>query len=223
MTEAAVKDYIRALRAERWRVLRELEHETTEERELSAELVQPIDSGERGSDLQAIEINEKLASRAAHRFVELTQALDRAEQGRLAICASCAGPIPLARLQAMPGTITCAACAERGPGAGSSRQEQEEGAPSPLPWPSGVVLPGHRVYTQAGEGIVQRIAPFGTCGECGEVEGCYDEQTDDALCTSPGCATPLTDVEELTVVQIGEETITARSQELRAVNPQPYD
>ena len=221
MSEAELSQLLRALRVERWKILRQLEQRQDEERGLSADQHDvPMDAPERGSDLASIELTEKLADRSARRFVELTRALDRAHQGRLAICASCGGPIPLGRLQALPGVITCVACAE---GAGEPAPAGREGPLPTEPSPAAVVLPGRKVYTRAGEGIVQRIAPFGTCGECGEVEGRYDELSDEVRCTRPGCELPLTDVEELAVVQLGEETITTHTEELRPVDPQPYD
>ena len=221
MSEAELNQFVRSLRAERWRILRQLEGREAEERGLSADQHdQPMDAAERGSDLASVELTEKLADRAAQRFVELTLALDRAQQGRLGVCASCAGPIPLARLEALPGTITCLGCAEK---VGEAAPVTGEATLRPEPSPSGVILPGRNVYTQAGEGVVQRIAPFGTCGECGEVEGSYDELSDEARCTRPGCETPLTDVEELAVVQLADKTITTHIEELRPVDPHPYD
>jgi len=82
---------------------------------------------------------------------------------------------------------------------------------------------GRRVHTPQGEGRLLRVAPFGTCGECGEVEGRYAPDADEFVCTNLGCALPLTDVIELAVVQIQDETVSVPPEALTAVDPQPYD
>jgi hypothetical protein len=79
------------------------------------------------------------------------------------------------------------------------------------------------VYTPAGEGRLLRVAPFGTCGLCGEVEGRYDEREDAIACTSSGCDNLLTDVEELAVVELADEMISVRPEKLRPVGGSPYD
>jgi CBS domain-containing protein len=213
---------VRDLRTERGRIARQLGQHVEVERELSAEQHDlPMDAPERGTDLQQIEVSEQLADLAARRLDALDRALDRAATQRLGICEGCRDPIPVARLRALPGTNLCIDCArafESGGAVARSRVGRlgtETG--------SGEVRTGELVYTSAGEGRLLRLAPFGTCGLCGEVEGRYDEREDAIACTSPGCENLLTDVEELAVVELADETISVRPEKLRPVNSSPYD
>ena len=43
------------------------------------------------------------------------------------------------------------------------------------------------------------------------------------LCSREDCDLPLTDVEELWVVQVADETITSHPEKVRVVDPHPYD
>ena len=208
----------RRLRGERWRILNRLARLADAQRELAGEQrVQTMDAAERGSDLQAVELDEGLAGLSVRRLAALDRALDRAAQGRLGICDGCGASIPTARLQALPGTSLCVRCA---------RAREEGGEPGPLraePLAGFGAKIGGLVYTPQGEGRLQRIAPFGTCGSCGEVEGSYDEDEDAMLCTSPGCGIQLTDVVELAVVEVADEVISVAPEKLGRVDPRPYD
>jgi RNA polymerase-binding transcription factor DksA len=209
---------IRGLRAERWRLLEALARAEAE-RELSeGERAQPMDDADRGSALQRAGLAEGLADVTARRLASLERALDRAATGTLAVCESCRGDIPLARLRALPGATLCLRCAEKIE-EGSLRETRGRAFPSD----EGLAVPGGLVYTEAGEGRLLRIAPFGTCGSCGEVEGRYDEEADEVVCATRGCDTPLADVEELAVVEVGDETISVHPETLRRVSPRPYD
>ena len=165
MSEEKIAKLVRELRAERWLVLEALAARVASERVLSADQHdQPMDDPERGSDLQEIDLSETLAERSARRFEDLTRALDRALQGRFGSCDGCGESIPLARLEALPTAALCLLCADQ--------REAPTAAPARVPPEGpGLALPGHLVYTNAGEGTVLRIAPFGTCGECGESAG----------------------------------------------------
>ena len=213
---------VRALRAERWRLLERLEQATSVERELSrAQHDEPMDASERGSDLQTVELFESLADSAARRYEALTHALDRAARHELFRCERCGGAIPVARLRALPGATTCVGCATKAESEARGPEVARPGAPAPRR--AAGLLPGNLVYTGDGEGRLLRLAPFGTCGECGEVEGRYDEETDDVRCTRPGCELPLADVVELAVVREGDETVSVAPETLRPVGDQPYD
>ena len=208
---------VRALRAERWRILQQRRARAGVERELSADQHdQPMDDAERGSDLQVVDLTEHLADLAARRLAAIGQALDRAAKGTFGVCETCGKRIPVGRLRALPGATRCVVCAAKeGPAepAAEARGAYFETPP----------LPGRTVHTEAGEGRLLRIAPFGTCGSCGEVEGRYDEETDEVVCASPECGIPLGDVEEQAVVQVGEEILSLSPEKLRPVDPQPFD
>jgi CBS domain-containing protein len=71
----------------------------------------PVDFSERASDRSEVERAGIFRGLAERRLEQLERALDRAREGRLARCERCGGPIPTARLQALPGTTWCVACA----------------------------------------------------------------------------------------------------------------
>jgi RNA polymerase-binding transcription factor DksA/predicted transcriptional regulator len=208
---------VRSLRAERWRILQQLRARADMERELSADRHDaPMDDAERGSDLQAVELTEQLADLAARRLAAISRALDRAAQGTFGVCESCGKRIPVGRLRALPGTTRCVLCAEKEGPAEPAVETRERFFETPP-------LPGRTVHTEAGEGRLLRLAPFGSCGSCGEVEGTYDDETDEVVCASPGCGIPLSDVEEQAVVQVGEEILSVPPEGLRPVDPSPFD
>jgi CBS domain-containing protein/RNA polymerase-binding transcription factor DksA len=204
------------LRRERWRLRRALERSARTERERTEQRHdEPGDAGDAG-ELRAEEIiEEPLAALMLQRLAELDHALARAARGQLGICETCAGRIPAGRIRALPGVTQCIACARSAERRASAAQRER-----PLPLPA---APGTRMHTPQGEAQVLRIAPFGTCGECGETEGIYDDASDAVLCSRPGCEMPLEDVEELAVVSLGEETAAIRLEKLRPVDPAPYD
>jgi CBS domain-containing protein/RNA polymerase-binding transcription factor DksA len=208
---------IRSLRSERWRILQQLRARADVERELSADQHdEPMDDAERGSDLQVVELTEQLADLAARRLAAISRALDRAAQGTFGVCESCGRRIPKGRLRALPGATRCVPCAEKEGPAERAVEARERFFETPA-------LPGRTVHTEAGEGKLLRIAPFGSCGSCGEVEGTYDEETDEVVCASPGCGSPLGDVEERAVVQVGEEILSVPPEGLRPVDARPFD
>jgi hypothetical protein len=137
--------------------------------------------------------------------------------GRLGTCEVCGGAIPPERLRALPDATRCIRCAREaeagGEPAGSAYEPILGGEPI-------VLVPGGEVETPEGEGRLVRLAPFGTCGSCGEVEGRYDAESDDILCATPGCELPLADLTELAVVEIGDETLSFEPELLRPLVPE---
>jgi RNA polymerase-binding transcription factor DksA len=107
-----VRTFAAQLRAERDRVAVELEQWQALERSLSAQLSEPVDAGDRGLVQQEVDRLQPLVERAAERIDEIQRLLDRAAQGRLAVCDRCDGQIPLERLLALPGSALCTECTE---------------------------------------------------------------------------------------------------------------
>jgi DnaK suppressor protein len=213
---------IDTLTRERERVSGQIEHHRAAERELAAELHdEPIDDAERAADLREVRLTEVLDEIALRRLDAIDRALDHAAQGRFSVCDGCGEPIPLARLRALPGTTVCVRC--------SRSQETTQEAEVPFERiPGGRAETGRpelgaRVYTRFGEGQLLRVAPFGTCPRCGDVEGTLDPDLDVALCPSGGCRRPLDDVRERAIVGIGEREVYVDPVELSPVDPRPFD
>ena len=82
---------------------------------------------------------------------------------------------------------------------------------------------GSRVYTRFGEGVLERIAPFGTCRRCGDVEGTRDVERDEAVCGSEGCAQSLAGVRDVAIVAVEDREVYVDPAELSSVTPAPYD
>jgi len=200
------------LRRERWRLRRQLERQTRARRERAETRRElPGDAADSAAFLGEEVLEEPLAELATRRLAALDHALARATRGQLGICERCGGAIPPARLRVLPGSSTCITCArdpERvGPGA-----TFEPALPAP-------VVPGTRVHTPQGAGMLARIAVLGTCGSCGEVEGRWDDEHG-SVCSTEGCELPLADVEELAVVELGERSIAVSPETLRRIDPQ---
>jgi CBS domain-containing protein/RNA polymerase-binding transcription factor DksA len=210
------------LRAERERIAGQLDGYHTVERELSATQHDlPMDQPERSAGLREVRLTEALDELAARRLEAIDRALDHAAQGRLSVCDGCGGTIPLTRLQALPGTTRCVACARQ------AESEPESEAPFERV-PGGRAETGHpelgaQVYTRFGEGQLLRVVPFGTCRRCGDVEGRHDSNDDTILCASDGCRQALTDICERAIVAIGEREVYVDPAELASPDPTPYD
>jgi CBS domain-containing protein/RNA polymerase-binding transcription factor DksA len=219
-TEAQLDPLVAALRRERETLAARLDGLHAEERRISTDLHDtPGDLADRGSAQHTVEVLERFDEMAARRLEAVDRALDHAAQGRLGVCDACGGPIPPARLRALPGTTLCIACA----------RAAETGAE---PWEVFERVPGGRaetgrpglgalVYTRFGEGQLLRVAPFGTCPRCGDVEGTRED--DDVLCGSRGCHQPLAGVLERAIVQVGDREVYVDPAELRSTDPAPYD
>jgi len=109
---AEVQAFVEELRGERDRLLVELEERQTLERDVAAQLGEPRDDAEQAMVQREVDRLEPLARRSAERIDAIQRLLERAAQGRVAVCDRCEGPIPLARLRAIPGTTVCADCKE---------------------------------------------------------------------------------------------------------------
>jgi acetoin utilization protein AcuB len=100
------------LRAERDRIARALEEYAQVERRFTTHPQEdPVDFSERAADRSEADTAGILHSLASRRLEGLDRALERAAQGRLSLCEGCGRRIPLARLQALPGSTLCIACA----------------------------------------------------------------------------------------------------------------
>jgi CBS domain-containing protein/RNA polymerase-binding transcription factor DksA len=100
-----------ALWAERERLVEQIGRWEQTERALLDEIREPSDSVDRAADERAVAGIELLSTRAKRRLGAIELALDRAEHGRLGICARCQSRIPLPRLRAIPETTLCVRCA----------------------------------------------------------------------------------------------------------------
>ncbi len=114
---AELEALVSELRRERERITRKLDRLHQHEREVTTTLgSQPTDRAEQAAEVSEVQLTEGLDVLAARRLEAIDRALDHAAQGRLGICDSCRGRIPLTRLQAMPGTTICVACARAAEG-----------------------------------------------------------------------------------------------------------
>jgi CBS domain-containing protein/RNA polymerase-binding transcription factor DksA len=207
---------VRELQRERWRLRRQLERRSAERRQRTAiRREAPGDASDAGEARNEEIVEEPLAALAVRRLAALDHALARAARGQLGVCEACGGAIAPARLRALPGTSLCVACARGGETAREGLALRPD-----LPAPP---APGDRVHTPEGEGRLVRIGAFGTCGACGETEGGWSEEQEAVLCNTPGCALPLTDVEERAVIELDEKTISVAPEQIRAVDAEPYD
>jgi acetoin utilization protein AcuB len=112
--DAELEPLVVRLRSERERIARQLDRYHEVERHLSTDPHdQPVDQAEAAADLREVDLTASLDELAARRLDALDRALDRAAQGRLGLCDRCGGAIPMTRLQALPGTTLCVACARQ--------------------------------------------------------------------------------------------------------------
>jgi len=75
----------------------------------------PADFSEQAVELENEETMVQLAARMNEEINNVEQALRRLEQGTYDQCAVCKGVIEAPRLQALPATTVCIACAPSGP------------------------------------------------------------------------------------------------------------
>jgi acetoin utilization protein AcuB len=220
--ESEFESLVEQLERERTRLVAQLDHYREVELDLSAaQHDQPMDDPERGADLREVRLAETMDALAARRLEAIDRALDHAAQGRLSLCDRCGGSIPVTRLRALPGTTVCVACAR------DAEAGLEPEAPFERP-PGGRAETGRPelgalVDTRLGEGRLLRIAPFGTCHRCGDVEGRIDPDEDAAICSLEGCGRPLEDVRDRAIVAVGEREAYVDPAELSCVDPAPFD
>jgi len=102
---------VRDLRAERARIVSQLDAREAAERQLSAQAdVEPGDVADRASLVDQVTLQGTLADMASRRLAAIDRALDRQRRGEFGTCATCGKPIPVARLRAQPGTSRCVIC-----------------------------------------------------------------------------------------------------------------
>jgi CBS domain-containing protein len=100
------------LRSEQERIARSLhEYAEVERRFTTHPQEEAVDFSERAADRSEADTAGILHSLAARRLDGLDRALERAAEGRISLCEGCGRRIPLARLQALPGSTLCIACA----------------------------------------------------------------------------------------------------------------
>jgi len=94
-------------------VIREIEEEQEGMRltETSSERSPDPNTAEGGSLAFEIEKELSLSHNAADLLIQVQEALVRIDEGNYGDCASCAKPIPMARLDALPYASLCVECA----------------------------------------------------------------------------------------------------------------
>jgi CBS domain-containing protein/RNA polymerase-binding transcription factor DksA len=220
--ESELQDLVAELERERQRITERLDRYHDTERALSADAHdQPMDDPERGADLREVRFTEALDALAARRLEAIDRALDHAVQGRLSVCDGCGGTIPLTRLRALPGTTVCVRCARAGEGE-PEPEEPFERVPGGRAETGRAEL-GAKVYTRFGEGKLLRIALYGSCTRCGEVEGRHEPIRDVVVCGTDECGEWLEEVCERAVVEIGDREVYVEPGEIRSVDDAPYD
>jgi acetoin utilization protein AcuB len=106
--------FAEALEKERSFLVRKLaDYERHEQQITETRRELPLDLAEQGSETQDARLTEQLAELASRRLRAIEHALEREERGELATCETCSGPIPEARLRALPGTTLCVRCARQ--------------------------------------------------------------------------------------------------------------
>jgi RNA polymerase-binding transcription factor DksA len=73
----------------------------------------PLHMADLGTDNFEQEFTLSLLQNQEQALEEITAALDRLDRGTFGKCEECQGPIPKARLQALPYTRHCVACARK--------------------------------------------------------------------------------------------------------------
>jgi DnaK suppressor protein len=98
----------------------------------------PLDEGERSSHEQLASVAHGRSATELQQLREIDEALDRIREGTYGVCENCEEPIDPARLEAIPETRLCIACAEEEASARGPRL----GPPSPVGMRGGVPLRG---------------------------------------------------------------------------------
>lgn len=114
--EEGVDAFVEELREERDRLLDRFESFEESRRDLASRQAESLDPADRARIQRDTDQLDPVAERAARRADELTRLIERAAQGRAAICDDCGGAISLARLRAVPGTTRCIDCEQAASG-----------------------------------------------------------------------------------------------------------
>lgn len=115
LAASTLKRFRKKLEEERARlsdVIKEIEEEQEELRlsETSSERSPDPNTAEGGSLAFEIEKELSLYQNAKNLLAQADEALERIDEGVYGICAECGGPIPVARLDAIPHTRFCVTC-----------------------------------------------------------------------------------------------------------------
>jgi RNA polymerase-binding protein DksA len=96
-------------------VIREIDADREEARlsETSSERSPDPNTAEGGSLAFELEKELSLEQNARDLLEKVLEAIDRVEAGTYGICTECGGPIPVARLDALPYATRCVDCASR--------------------------------------------------------------------------------------------------------------
>src|SRR5262245_37681005 len=114
MTKADLKSYESALHKLRARLSGNLSHLAGEAlREGPARAAGAAESGDLGSEQQEQECNLSLLQNQEETLEEVDAALGRVRAGSFGLCEECRQPIHKARLQTLPYTRHCVACARK--------------------------------------------------------------------------------------------------------------
>jgi RNA polymerase-binding transcription factor DksA len=102
---------VKELRAERNRLVAQLEDGQNLETAALQDMVEPRDWADASTAQRDAGRFAALTQLAARRLHAIQHALDRAAQGRFSICERCDAGIPVERLRVLPETTVCTDCA----------------------------------------------------------------------------------------------------------------
>ena len=116
LAKSTIKRFDRRLREERERlseIIREIDEEREEVRlsETSSERSPDPNTAEGGSLAFELEKELSVAQNARDLLDKVERAMEVLEAGSYGICVDCGGPIPVARLDALPYAVQCVECA----------------------------------------------------------------------------------------------------------------
>jgi DnaK suppressor protein len=117
----------------------------------------PLDEGERSSHEQLASVAHGRSSVELQQLREIDEALVRIESGDYGVCEDCDEPIDPARLEAIPETRLCIACAEQ---AASERRAHRAAGEGPVSQPRGArSTPQRELAARALDAATQNDAP----------------------------------------------------------------
>ena len=113
MNKAELKTFSNNLRALQARLMGDVSHLTSEALHSSDGGLPAVATGEYGADNFEMEFTLSLVQNQEHVLEEISNALERIEQGSYGKCEECTKVIKKARLQALPYTRHCVECARK--------------------------------------------------------------------------------------------------------------